>query len=659
MILDFNTAPMQSDPAQAPEWAQTYDPKEVQAALCRSMEGVLGYLYPHGFADTKAKKFYIGNINGDPGESLSVELQGPKAGLWHDFATQEGGNIFDLWQAARGLSSFRETLKDAAEYSGATANTPRRTPKRKSPKGGEAWGIPTKTYTYQDAYGKTIAEVERFEWEDEGVKKKTFRPWDVATRSYRAPETRPLYNLPNIISAPEIIVVEGEKSADALIGQNIDATTAMGGAAAPLEKTDWTPLKGRKVVIWPDNDAPGRAYAERLKAHLEREGALAVSILNVPQSRPEKWDAADAEEDGEDLGAVIKSMRSPSINAGQGIVLEAWGDLQDVDVQWLIEDLIPQRGMAALYGKPGAYKSFVSLYISAMVAEGRDCFFRKANPGRVVYVMGEGGHGAARRARALESLHGFNKPNVTFLRSALDLRGSMNDAASLIEAVKATGECPALIVIDTLARNFGGGNENSSEDMGAFIKTVGYLQEEMNCAALVVHHSGKDEAKGMRGHSSLFGAVDTELEVVKISEEDDPRRIGEITVTKQKDGEDGFSINYEMMLIELESGRSSLALEPIEGDFKRNMELKPTARQYLEYISAFFVEPGSHQLFPPMPGMPAMKTAKLDAVRQWCRNKEGIEKGQEAAQRQRWARSTKDLKDAGKIGIWEDKLWLI
>jgi len=352
-------------------------------------------------------------------------------------------------------------------------------------------------------------------------------------------------------------------------------------------------------------------------------------------------------------------MRSPSIDPGQTLHLESWGSLQDVDVQWLITDLIPQRGLAALYGKPGSYKSFVSLYISAMVAEGADCFFRKTDTGRVIYVMGEGGHGAARRARALEATHGFKDPNVTFLRSALDLRGSINDAAKLVAAVKATGENPALIVIDTLARNFGGGNENSSEDMGAFIKVMGYLQSELDCAALIVHHSGKDEAKGMRGHSSLFGAVDTELEVVKISEEDDPRRIGEITVTKQKDGEDGFSINYEMLLIEMDGGRSSLALEPIEGDFKRLTELKPTAKLYLDYIASYFCEPGSHQIFPPMAGMPAMKTAKLDAVRQWCRANEGIEEGQAEAQRKRWTRSVNDLKSAGKIGVWEDKLWLI
>lgn len=311
-ILDFNSAPSQApeQTSQAPEWASnsTYDRNDVHATLLAQLEGVLGYLYPNGFSDLKANKFYIGSIVGEPGESLAVELKGPKAGLWHDFATAEGGDIFDLWREARGLPSFRETLKDAGEFTGAVQNVPRRTPTRKAPKGGESWGVPTITYNYTDAQGSIIAQVERFEWEKDGKPQKTFRPWDVKQRAYRAPENRPLYNLPNIAKAPEIIVVEGEKAADALISQNIDATTAMGGASAPLEKTDWSIVEGRKVIIWPDNDEAGRSYADRLRDHLTAKGALSVSILAVPDSRPEKWDAADAE--SEDLGALIRAMRS-------------------------------------------------------------------------------------------------------------------------------------------------------------------------------------------------------------------------------------------------------------------------------------------------------------------------------------------------------------
>lgn len=396
MILDFNSAPRQAtEGAQTPEWAQSsneYDRDEVFNSLTAQLEGVLGYLYPQGFADPKGRKFYIGSIHGEKGESLSVELSGPKAGLWHDFATGEGGDIFDLWREARGLSSFRETLRDAGEYSGATVNTPRRTPTRKAPKGGEAWGTPAHTYNYTDANGSIVAQVERFEWEKDGERKKVFRPWDVARRSYTAPETRPLYNLPNILLAPEIVVVEGEKAADALIGQNIDATTAMGGANAPLEKTDWTPLRGRKVVIWPDNDDAGREYAVRLKSYLEQNGALAVSVLNIPPTRPEKWDAADAE--GEDLGAVLRSMRSEAVQeSAVRFDVEFWGEVDFASIPRV--DYVYNRFYAKGYtsvtaAPPKVGKSLLGLIEAVDMATGHGILTGEPQaPYRVYYYNAE------------------------------------------------------------------------------------------------------------------------------------------------------------------------------------------------------------------------------------------------------------------------------
>lgn len=394
MILDFNSAPIQSEGQAAPDWVQpaNYDRDEVYQALCRNMEGVLGYLYSQGFADPKGKKFYIGSINGEAGESLSVELTGPKAGLWHDFATHDGGDIFDLWKSARGLPSFRETLKDAGEFSGAVDNTPRRTPKRKAPKGGEAWGMPTVTYQYTDASGKMLAEVERFEWEKDGKAAKTFRPWDVATRAYKAPETRPLYNLPNIARAPEIVIVEGEKAADALIAQNIDATTAMGGASAPMEKTDWSILKGRKVVIWPDNDDAGKAYAERLKPYLEAEGAGSVSILSIPSTRPEKWDAADAE--AEDLGAVIRSMRTEVAGAAPVVFNIDFWDAEDLAtiprVEYVYNHFYAKGYTSVTAAPPKVGKSLLGLIEAVDIATGLGLLTGETQaPQRVYYYNAE------------------------------------------------------------------------------------------------------------------------------------------------------------------------------------------------------------------------------------------------------------------------------
>lgn len=393
--FDFNSASQTPNEApQAPKWAspQQYDRDEVHRALTTHLEGVLGYLYPHGFADKRGKKFYIGSIDGEAGESLSVELTGDKAGLWHDFATGDGGDIFDLWRVARGCVSFRDTIRDAAEYSGATANTPRRAPKRKNPKGGEAWGAPSETYRYTDATGKLIAEIERYDWTKDGERKKTFRPWDVAQRKYTHPETRPLYNLPNIASAPEIIVVEGEKAADALIAQNIDATTAMGGSNAPLEKTDWSPLRGRKVVIWPDNDEAGKAYAERLRTHLEAQGALAVSVLNIPADKPEKWDAADAE--GEDLGALIRNMRSEAPAASAvNFKIEFWDsvDLAAIPrVQYVYNHFYAKGYTSVTAAPPKVGKSLLGLIEAVDMATGRGLLTDSPQaPQRVYYYNAE------------------------------------------------------------------------------------------------------------------------------------------------------------------------------------------------------------------------------------------------------------------------------
>jgi hypothetical protein len=245
------------------------------------------------------------------------------------------------------------------------------------------------------------------------------------------------------------------------------------------------------------------------------------------------------------------------------------GELKDEPVTWLIDGLLPASGFAALYGKPGSYKSFAALYLAAMIALGLRAFDRTCSQGDVVYLAGEGGAGLKRRWDALRQHHNLPPDTpIAFVRAQLNLRSTLEDAEALVEAVKAKGLKPKLLVVDTLARAFAGGNENSSEDMGAFIAVIAYVMQALDCAILIVHHSGKDEARGQRGHSSLLGAVDAELEVTKLSDDDSPERLGRLKVTKQKDGEDGMEIGYRMVTVSLsdiDPDAASLALEPLNG----------------------------------------------------------------------------------------------
>ncbi len=297
-MLDFN------EPGDAPERKGAGDAgqmrERVRAALIDNAESVLTHLLPAGVI--RRNCFYVGNVYGAAGDSLEVVLSGPKAGLWTDRAEGTGGDLFHLIAGNRHLdikTEFSRVIEVAQEILG----MPRLDiPKARAKKSGPAvdeLGVPTAKWEYQDASGKLIAVVSRYEPEPG---KKEFRPWDVKKRRMAPPTPRPLYNQPGMLAAETVILVEGEKCAQALIDAGYCATTAMQGANAPVDKTDWRPLEGKAVLIWPDKDAPGWSYAESAaKAALEA-GARSCDILIPPDFKPTGWDAADALAEGAGQG---------------------------------------------------------------------------------------------------------------------------------------------------------------------------------------------------------------------------------------------------------------------------------------------------------------------------------------------------------------------
>jgi putative DNA primase/helicase len=108
-----------------------------------------------------------------------------------------------------------------------------------------------------------------------------------------------------------VVLVEGEKCAQALIDAGICATTAMHGANAPVNKTDWSPLAGKTVVIWPDHDKPGSNYAMTAADAVLAAGATSCVVLLPPDDKPEGWDAADAIVEGFDVAGFI--VRGPRL----------------------------------------------------------------------------------------------------------------------------------------------------------------------------------------------------------------------------------------------------------------------------------------------------------------------------------------------------------
>ena len=262
----------------------------IRLSLISRLEPVLYALYPAGkvFRD----KFRIGDVLGNPGDSLEVVLTGEKTGFWIDRATGEGGDLFDLIAAYHGMNArtdFPRVLQHARDLLGLASSTP--PPKAKVVPTTENLGKPTGEWHYLDCAGKLLAKVYRY---DPPGRKKEFRPWDAKLGKWSAANPRPLYNQPGMAASDRVILVEGEKCAQALIDIDLCATTAMQGANAPVEKTNWSPLAGKNVLIWPDHDKPGWEYAQLASQAILQVGAVSCVILVPSNDKPAGWDAADA-----------------------------------------------------------------------------------------------------------------------------------------------------------------------------------------------------------------------------------------------------------------------------------------------------------------------------------------------------------------------------
>ncbi|MBI1206884.1 MAG: DUF927 domain-containing protein [Azospirillum sp.] len=178
------------------------------------------------------------------------------------------------------------------------------------------FGSPTTTWPYRLADGRLVGLVARFDGVDDGRPAKEVLPYSWCElpdgrRGWRAkafPEPRTLYLLPELARRPDapVLVVEGEKAADAAAGRFADhaVTTSPGGAKA-AGKADWSALAGRRLVIWPDHDGPGRAYAGDVARLALAAAALEVRVVAVPDDFPPAWDLADPSPEGADLDALL------------------------------------------------------------------------------------------------------------------------------------------------------------------------------------------------------------------------------------------------------------------------------------------------------------------------------------------------------------------
>lgn len=226
-------------------------------------------------------------------------------------------------------------------------------------------------------------------------------------------------------------------------------------------------------------------------------------------------------------------------------------------LEWRIKDVLPARGLAAIYGPPSSGKSFLALDMACAIADGGKWFGHNVKPTPVVYVALEGEHGFPKRVKAWEKYNSRVCPaDLYFILDPFRLNTS-NDVEELAAV------CPqgCVLIIDTLNRASPLLDENSSRDMSSVLSACKRLAFLIQGLVLLVHHTGKDETRGLRGHSSLLAALDASIEV---SRSIDTRAW---TIAKSKDDNDevwhGFKLVVEQVGFDEDGdGITSCAVQP-------------------------------------------------------------------------------------------------
>ena len=280
---------------------------------------------------------------------------------------------------------------------------------------------------------------------------------------------------------------------------------------------------GASKIEWPEITPDGQALLEAAAARqyndiARKHGAKLVPVPTsafIPKPRP-------------DTRYKMKSA----------------GDVLRSDpIKWRVKGVIPERGIAAIFGPSGSGKSFLMVDMAINIAKGADWFGYRAKSCPVTYVCLEGEAGLSVRLAAFRTKGSIPK-GIEFIDQPVNLLAA-NDLRDLVQAIRANQMGEGIVIIDTLNRAVPGMDENSSVDMGHAINACKVIQQGVGGLVLLVHHSGKDATKGMRGHSSLHAALDAAIEVKRSGDD------REWSVVKAKDGADGKAHPFMLEVVDM------------------------------------------------------------------------------------------------------------
>jgi len=543
--------------------------------------------YPNGIM--RGTQFEIGSLDGEKGKSLKISVDANRSDFMQgmDFSTHEGvGGITKIMMEGRGM-----TLQDVSEYFADYLGPEFRPPppenpvnlnlNQESPKP-QKMQIDINTphdgeHVYTSSEGEIICLVRRYISRSEdgevlrgndGKAKKEFRQFSGNSTFPKMPDTRPLYNIPGILEAERIIWVEGEKCADDLNFLGHTATCHLGGAGMLSVRSapsyDFSPLQGKQVILWPDNDSAGVKVAKLVQDLATKAGATSVTMLTPPRGKPDKWDASDAISEGFDVNNFLNapqhktkqniSLRDESLLVSNMFVGAA------PEQKFLIADTIP-LGVPVVFAAAGdSGKGMMTLDLAMKVASGESMQSSfggfVANHGNVVLMSAEDDKDELhRRIERLDPLnarsdyqHDLRVLPLPNLGGVFPMMQKVDNTyimapefERLYEQILEIDNL-ALFVADPMA-SFVHADINADPAAGAaFMGMLAQLATETGATVMVNHHMAKirdsdvittpEQARNLiRGTSAIVDGVRSAFSVWQVDEKMGRQRCKDLGVT--------------------------------------------------------------------------------------------------------------------------------
>jgi hypothetical protein len=402
---------------------------------------------------------------------------------------------------------------------------------------------PEAVYQYTDEAGRIVLEVLRYP----GKRFSQRKPDSKGGYEYKLGEMRkPLYNLPGVITANHVVIVEGEKDADRLNSLKLDqhdqsgftrlaATTNVGGAGK--WKPEYSPyLTGKTVAILPDNDQLGEAHAKAVAASVF-PCAHSVRIVRLP-GLPPKGDVSDYQDTHtpEELLAEIK--RAPLWNPGEPQLLipaPKFDATVSEEIEWLVRGVIQCGANGFICSNPKTGKSWLGVDLALSLALGVPWVdFLVSRRTKVALVTRED-NPALTKWRLRHVLRGKGKEMADlgdwlWVNSReqspefrLDRPDQLTEMVGELKRVK-----PEFLILDVF-NVLHVADENDNTEMRGVLEQLNVIQREVGCSICVLHHFNK-QAEGsltlrLRGSSAIAGWAEFLIGIAKTGGDRDPRRM--------------------------------------------------------------------------------------------------------------------------------------